>query len=92
MNYDISKPRILEVEALNKKVLVLKSNRLNTQKKTVVAKIKDARTGREGTSMGTWVDNLKIGDKVSVRWERTAYRDKKTGKQKVSWAIRPAKV
>lgn len=89
MNYDISKPRILEVEAINKKTLVLKSNRLRTSRKNVVAKIKDARTGREGTTTGEWCDTLRLGDKVKVRWERTAFRDKKTGKLKVSWAIRP---
>lgn len=89
LNYDISKPRVLEVEAISKKRLLTKSTK---PMKSIVAKIKDSRTGREGTTTGEWCDSLRIGDKVKVRWERTSFRDKRTGKLKVTWAIRPAKL
>lgn len=80
INYDISRPRVLEVIELNKKLV----------DNTPVAIITDKRTGRQGTGIGEWVDELKLGSKTKVRWERTKHVSR-SDKISVKWSLRPVK-
>ena len=48
-----------------------------------IARVKDGRTGRNGTAFGAWVKGWKVTDTIEVKWEENDYNGKK------SWNIVP---